>query len=290
MISFLVPVFNRDVRTLVNEIFDQCRKLNIEFEILVYDDQSKEKYKEKNRELSSKPGVAYLELSKNLGRAKIRNWLAKNSRYQNVVFLDCDQYIRHKSFVKNYVNEIDQASIVYGGTSYKNRQPGKAQTLHWTYGRKVEAQPSKKRKRSPFLSFRSNNFMIKRDLFLECKFDEKIDTYGYEDTLLALQLEERGEIIKHIDNPIEHAGLEKADVFLNKTNSAIENLPFLIDKGVKTRLVKFYEKLDSFGLIKLLRVWKKPIMKRVMDSIHSEKPSMIAFQLYKLYLYMEQKK
>ena len=94
MISFLVPVYNRDVRSLVNEIFDQCRKLNIEFEILVYDDHSKQKYKEKNKELAFKTGVAYLELSKNLGRSKIRNWLVKNSRYNNIVFLDCDQYIR----------------------------------------------------------------------------------------------------------------------------------------------------------------------------------------------------
>ena len=278
------------MRTLVNEIFDQCRKLNIEFEILVYDDLSKDKYKEKNRELSSKPGVAYLELSRNLGRAKIRNWLAKNSRYEHIVFLDCDQYIRRKSFVQKYLNEINNASTVYGGTSYKKKQPGKAQILHWTYGRKVEAQSPSKRKRNPYLSFRSNNFMIKRDLFLTCKFDETIDTYGYEDTLLALQLEEKGEKIKHIDNPIEHAGLEKAEIFLSKTNSAIDNLPFLLEKGVKTRLVKFHENLEQFGMTKLLSMWKKPIMKRVDKSLNSEKPSMIAFQLYKLYAFMDQKK
>ncbi len=290
MISFLVPVYNRDVRSLVNEIFDQCRKLNIEFEILVYDDHSKQKYKEKNKELAFKTGVAYLELSKNLGRSKIRNWLAKNSRYNNIVFLDCDQYIRRRTFVQKYIKEIGEAKVVYGGTSYKKKEPGTKYRLHWTYGRKVEAQSPSKRKRNPYLSFRSNNFMIERDLFLDCKFDENLTTYGYEDTLLALKFEEKEITIKHIDNPIEHAGLENTEVFLEKTNTAIGNLPFLMEQGVKTRLVKFHDKLSSVGITKLLLFLETPIKKKIEASLHSEKPSMIAFQLFKLYKYIDIKK
>lgn len=290
MISFLVPVFNRDVRTLVNKLFDQCRKLNIEFEILVYDDQSKEKYKEKNRELASKPGIAYLELSMNLGRSKIRNWLAKNSRYDHIVFLDCDQYIQWRTFVQKYVKEVGQADVVYGGTSYKAKAPAKSHILHWKYGRKVEAQSVKKRNKDPYLSFRSNNFMIKRDLFLENRFDEKMLTYGYEDTLLSLKLKEKNIKIKHIDNPIEHAGLEKTEVFLAKTETAIENLPFLEEQGVKTRLVKAHERFGNLGLTQILKMFRSPIQKKIETSLHSDNPSMIAFQLYKLYKYMDLKK
>ena len=290
MISLLVPVYNRDVRTLVNELFDQCRKLNIEFEILVYDDLSKDKYREKNRELASKPGIAYLELSRNLGRSKIRNWLAKNSRFEHVLFMDCDQYIRRKTYVQKYIQEIGQAEVVYGGTSYKKRKPGKSHILHWTYGRKVEAQKPQKRKKNPYLSFRSNNFMIHRDLFLECKFDEGLTTYGYEDTLLALKLEEKEIKIKHIDNPIEHAGLEKTKVFLDKTKTAIDNIPFLIDNGVKTRLVKFYDRLNEFRLIGLIETLGPSLKKKIEKSLHSENPSMFYFQLHKLYTYIELKK
>ncbi len=284
-----MPVFNRDVRTLVNELFDQCRKLNIEFEILVYDDQSKDKYKDKNRELASKPGIAYLELSNNLGRSKIRNWLAKNSRYENIVFLDCDQYIRRKTFVQKYINEIGKSDVAYGGTSYKKKPPGKSHMLHWSYGRKIESQSVKKRKKNAHLSFRSNNFMILRDLFLDCRFDENLVTYGYEDTLLALKLKEKEIKIRHIDNPIEHAGLEKTDVFLTKTETAIENLPWLIEQGVKTRLVKVYERLTALGITRILKTLGTPIKKKIHKSLHSEKPSMIAFQLFKLYKFMDLK-
>jgi len=289
LISFLIPVYNRDVRTLVNELWEQCRKADVEFEILVYDDFSTEKYKIKNRELSSKTGVAYLEMSKNYGRSGIRNWLAKNSRYKAIVFLDCDQYIRRRTFVQKYIMEVGGSIAVYGGTSYKKKAPAKSHVLHWKYGRNVEAKSPSKRKKTPFLSFRSNNFMIDRDLFLKYAFNESITSYGYEDTMLALRLEEEGIAIKHIDNPIEHAGLEKIDVFLQKTKTAISNLSFLEERGVKTRLTKFYEKLKDFALLGILRKFKSPIHQWIDKSLHSEDPSMRAFQLFKLFLYIDEK-
>lgn len=287
MISFLIPVFNRDVRTLVNELWNQCRKCDIEFEILVYDDFSKEKFKLKNRELTEKTGVAYLELSKNMGRSGIRNWLAKNARYDSVVFLDCDQYIRRRTFVQKYIDELGEGGVVYGGTSYKKSAPAVSTRLHWKYGRKVEAQSPSKRRKSPYLSFRSNNFMMKRDVFLEHAFDENISSYGYEDTLLALKLEEHGYSVKHIDNPIEHAGLEKTEVFLDKTKTAIRNLAFLEERGVKTRLTVFYEKLQDFSILFLVRTFRKPAEKWIDKSLHSDDPSLMAFQLFKLYQYID---
>ncbi len=290
MISFLIPVYNRDVNTLVNELFDQCKKLNIEFEILVYDDYSLQKYRDKNAVLASKSGVGYIELSKNMGRSKIRNWLAKNARFDTIVFLDCDQFIRHRTFVQKYIKHMDGADVLYGGTTYKKKKPGKSKILHWTYGRKVEAQPARKRKRNPYLSFRSNNFLIKRDLFLKFRFEEQLTSYGHEDTLLALQLEEHNILIQHLDNPVEHAGLEKNEVFLDKTNQAIEHLPVLIDQGVKTRLVRFYSKLNRSSLLQVLLIFRKPLERWINQSIYSEKPSMTAFQLYKLFRFIDLKK
>ncbi|MBK9012976.1 MAG: hypothetical protein IPM82_02230 [Saprospiraceae bacterium] len=63
----------------------------------------------------------------------------------------------------------------------------------------------------------TNNFLIPRQLFLEIQFDETLRQYGHEDTLFGMELARRQVPIVHIDNPLEHIGLEPVDVFLRKT-------------------------------------------------------------------------
>ena len=108
MISILIPIYNRKVTKLVETLFDQCVDLNIEFEILCYDDCSQEKYRSENRVLGQKMGVSYMDLSTNLGRSKIRNWLGKNARFEYLIFLDCDSLIERKPLSKNISNKLDR--------------------------------------------------------------------------------------------------------------------------------------------------------------------------------------
>ena len=170
MISILIPIYNQDVRKLVDKLFNQCVKLDIEFEILCYDDLSRDKIKEKNKEIGGKVGVSYMELSKNLGRSKIRNWLGKNARYELLLFMDCDSVVEKTTYVKHYIEASEKADLVYGGTSYQKRKPNIKYALHWKYGRKVEAMPVVERQKHPFSSFRSNNFLLKRAVFMDNQF------------------------------------------------------------------------------------------------------------------------
>jgi hypothetical protein len=49
-----------------------------------------------------------------------------------------------------------------------------------------------------------------------CIFSEDLKTYGHEDTLLGYDLFRNGIEIFHIDNPVEHTGLEDSSVLLRK--------------------------------------------------------------------------
>ena len=61
MLSILIPIYNRDVTKLVEELLDQCGKANIPFEILCFDDGSTEKWKKKNKVINARFGVNYVE-------------------------------------------------------------------------------------------------------------------------------------------------------------------------------------------------------------------------------------
>ena len=59
MISILIPIYNQDVTKLINELADQASRAKVAFEILAFDDASKEKYKLINRKVNHLFGVNY---------------------------------------------------------------------------------------------------------------------------------------------------------------------------------------------------------------------------------------
>jgi glycosyltransferase involved in cell wall biosynthesis len=65
---------------LVKTISLQAKNCGISFEVLAYDDCSEKSFQEKNQSISNLDNVTYKILPQNLGRAKIRNLLAKQSK------------------------------------------------------------------------------------------------------------------------------------------------------------------------------------------------------------------
>ena len=90
MVSVLIPIYNQNVINLALTLNRQCKDAGIAYEILCFDDCSMEIFRKENRQLDHEFGISYLELSENLGRSKIRNLLAKQSRYEHWIFLDGD--------------------------------------------------------------------------------------------------------------------------------------------------------------------------------------------------------
>ena len=103
MISILIPIYNFAVKELVSKLSRQAQDLNIDFEILCIDDNSKSKYINLNKDLEKINGVIYKINKKNIGRSAIRNLLTKQSKYDYLLFLDCDVKIKD-NFIKNILN------------------------------------------------------------------------------------------------------------------------------------------------------------------------------------------
>lgn len=288
MLSILIPVYNQNAVALVKDIKKQCEAIDIQYQIMVFDDMSDAETKKQNSVLGHEFGVNYLELSENLGRARIRNRLARMARHKYLLFIDGDSGIVRDDYIKKYLDQIDNAEIVYGGRVYEKEKPEKADLmLHWRYGHKREALPLKKRLLDPYLNFQSNNFMIKAWLFGKLKFDEDVEGYGYEDLLFAEKIRKVDAGILHIDNPVSHLGLEPASQLIEKTKNAIKNLAKLNKKGdlMNTRLSTFYKKMEGYGLKNIMVNYYHSNEKSILKNLTSKSPSLLKFNLMKLAIY-----
>jgi len=285
MLSILIPIYNYKVVKLVKSLKKQCDKAKITYEILCYDDGSKPKIKIENSILSSYFGINYTELSENLGRARIRNWLSKIAAYENLLFLDCDSKIIKKNFINTYLKFIDNYELISGGRVYSKKPPrAKSKKLHWLYGVKRESKKAKFRNRNAVAYFHSNNFMVKREIAVKYRFDEEIEGYGYEDILWAQSLFDKGVHINHIDNEVEHLGLEKNVQFLKKTRESILNLKKIKNSKnkINTRLLKFQKMLKKYKLEKFVLAYCKKNKTKIEQNLLSENPNIYYLDLYKI--------
>ena len=222
MISICIPVFNFDVTNLVTELHSQGVTAAIPFEILVMDDASVY-FKEKNRLLQSLPFVQYFELETNLGRSRIRNQMALKARYDYLLYLDCDTEVVSPNYIKNYLNYCYKEVVCYGGISYAPTCPGPEYFLRWTIGVKRESINAYRRSRRPNQNFSTFNFLMDRDFFLKVSFNEQLVGYGHEDTLFSFDLFKHNVIVRHIENPLRHIGLENNELTLIKSREGIRN-------------------------------------------------------------------
>ena len=238
MISICIPIYNFHVVDLIITIINQGEESKKPYEVICIDDGSNKETLKLNAEINSHNSVKYLILKKNIGRSKIRNLFLENANYENLLFIDCDCSIQSENFLEKYFEQLDNA-VVYGGRRHHDNPPkNKNKKLRWLYGIKREDQNLNYRVKNPYHCFRSNNFLIKRAILSQIRFNEKIETYGHEDTLLSLELKESKIAIFQINNPVFHEGIEDSSIFLEKTKSAIKNLVFLEKNILNTSSIK----------------------------------------------------
>ena len=290
MLSVLIPVYNVDVRGLVEDIVKQGQKAGIPFEVIVLDDCSKDLYKTNNQLLSNTEKVHYAELDENIGRSKIRNKLADMANYAHLLFMDCDTALPDDQYIQRYISCCNEKNIICGGRIYRKNPPTEHNKyFRWYYGSKRETSNAEKRNKNPNKSFLSNNFLISRSLFQKVRFNENITSYGHEDTLFGYELEKKGVVIVHIDNPLIHNGLETTAEFLSKTRDAMGNLRFIYNayreetnliKNIK--ILKTYNRINKIGMVKPMSFFYRIAHKMLENNLKSRRPSLLVFDLYKL--------
>lgn len=285
LLSILIPIFDFDVRPLVAGLHMQCTAAGLAFEILCFDDGSQAGFKKNHRGLAAMEGVEYREMPANLGRSGIRNALGKAARYEWLLFLDCDSGLVGPHYVQYYLDHLAPGTLVYGGRCYADAPPADPRLFfHWKYGRQREQTSAAQREAAPWHSFMTNNFLVPKQVFLEVLFDEALRQYGHEDTLFGLELAKRQVAIRHIDNPLEHLGLEPAATFLHKTRQGLQNLHALWRRGtpIDTRLLRAFEKCRSLRLAGPLGLAFPLFQPLFLRHLTGSSPNLAIFDFYKL--------
>ena len=118
MISILIPIYNFDVRLLVQKLHYQGNLLTVDFEIICVDDASSEDFKAINQTVGGLSAVRLIELDKNIGRAAIRNFLASKAQFPYLLFMDGDSAPLDKNYLKRYQNQLSPTALLYGGRCY----------------------------------------------------------------------------------------------------------------------------------------------------------------------------
>ncbi len=288
MISICIPIYNFDVRLLVNTLANQIEKVGVPCELVLIDDYSSEDFRKINQEVCEQH--TYILLTENIGRSRIRNLFLHHALYDYLLFLDCDSIVENPDFLANYFKSINQENLlVCGGRVYPQDCPDENHYLRWNFGVKRESQSAEVRRLNPNKSFMTNNFLIHSSLFSEFLFDESLIGYGHEDTLLGFQLKKSGIQITHIENPILNGDIETNKLFMEKTERGVENLCIIAQKihfepdfVNDIALLKAYVKLRKYHLqplFNLLFTLLRPIMKSILIT---SKVSLKFFDVYKL--------
>ena len=290
-LSVLIPVYNRAIGSLLNELSAQMERSKDSIEIICLDDGS-DFYTTENKETAKRLKVPY-HIRVNKGRAVSRNELMQMSAGEYLLFLDCDSGIVRPDFLETYLQYIDQnqPKVLYGGRVYPEESPGKGFKLHWQYGRKIEAAPLEKRQRDPHLTFMSNNFVVRKDILEAFPMDEELRHYGYEDLLWALVLRENKIKIHHCENPVRHEDLCSSEVFLAKSKQALVNLSKLVTEKKldhrSTPLLKTYDNLLRLKLLRLFLFFFGLSKNMLSGQLKSKYPVLVLFSIWKLGHYAE---
>lgn len=259
LLSICIPVYNFDVRDLVSDLKKEIGVNGIDAEIILIDDASDESYKKINQILQNEV-ENFIFLEKNIGRSRIRNLFQKYAAGEYLLFLDCDGKITEKSFLKKYTEFLQKdqdAKVIYGGRSVLGYAPGTEYYLRWKFAVERENLPVELRLNKPYLSFQTNNFIIKRDVFEKIHFNPDFQKYGYEDLLFAMDLKSEKIKIDHIDNPILNNDLETNPIYLEKVAESVESLTKMLkDESLKSKLsevklVRLYNRLPFKPFIEL---------------------------------------
>jgi len=285
-LSILIPVFNWPVEELINSLLAQRPDWPGPVEILLLDDGSREEFRALHRSLARLPGVHYRELPANVGRAAIRNQLAAAAQHEWLLLLDNDSLLPDAQFLARYAAARHRGSVLIGGTCYAPTPPADATLrLRWEYGRSREARPAAVRQRQPYAQLTINNALVRAAVLRRFPLDERLRGYGHEDTAFGEALAAAGVPVVHLENPVLHAGLEPAELFLAKSEEAVRSLVAAFRQhgtGADSRLLRTALRLRALGLAGPAQALLRALAPRLRRNLHSATPQLRALDLLKL--------
>lgn len=275
-LSILIPAYNSSCIDQVERLLQLCQNTELTFEIIVADDGSEDT--SKNQPINLLPHCIYIVKDKNEGSAATRNFLARQSHYEWLLFLDSDISIMHDDFINRYLSCNHHSDLINGGVNVNGYHPD---NIRWKYEKNAElSHKAISRQKQCYKEFRTTNFMIRRDVMLRIPFDERFTASGYEDVFYGKQLEQANVPILHIDNPVTMTSFEDNETFMKKT-----------ERNLRT-LYSFRKELQGYSSIitwssRLIPscLWHfifRHIQERLRRHLCSKSPSLFIYNLYRL--------
>ena len=293
MLSILIPTKDYDCHILVEELHRQGESLGLPYEIIIGEDGTAEENLRQNTMADSLTHCRRIIKKTNIGRAAIRNLLARESRYPNLIFIDCDAVVEKDDFLRSYAEALKKCDVVCGSLYHAKKQPDDECSLRYRYEKEADKQrDAVTRSKAPYDKFATFNFAIKKDIFTSILFNESITRYGYEDALFGKELKRRGIPIRHIDNKLLHSGLESNAVFLAKSEQALATLHSIEDRMGSTPLLAALRKLRALHLESIFMIYWNLRKESLRKNLLGRKPSLTKFKIYKLgyYISLQKKK
>ena len=288
-LSILIPTYNHVCLELVKDLQVQASLLSdFQYEILVADDGSSDKTTiEENRAINDLENCRYIERKKNEGRAVIRNFLAKEAKYEWLLFIDSNMNIINIQYLSNYLL-AEESDVIYGGYRIKSNIELMQHNLRYIFEYSNPQNGNHQlRQAHPYENFHTSNFLIKRSIIEQFPLDERFKQYGYEDVLFGKALKDNHITITHIDNPLGYAHFVGNMSFISKTEESLRTLyQFREELQGYSKILTYVYKLERWHLKSILQklfpLLSLPIKARLTDN----NPSVFLFNIYKLLYYI----
>lgn len=226
-LSILIPVYNDVCVDIVRKLYESCERRvqrypSFRYEIIVADDASPDPSRTaENSVINTYKNCRLIVKDTNTGSAATRNFLARESHYSWLLFLDCDMQIADENLIDRYMDH-DGNGVINGGIAIGE---GSQQNIRYRYEKACEPRHcAAERQQRPYHCFRSTNFLIARDIMLAHPFDERFLKSGYEDVMFGKQLKEARVPIHHIDNPTLMTAFEENEDYMNKIDRSLHTL------------------------------------------------------------------
>ncbi len=176
--------------------------------------------------------------------------------------MDCDSEIISSTFLAKYIQELKilNPKVLFGASIYSEQRPEKKYLLRWKTSINKESKSIQDRELNFNWGFKTNNFVIEKELLQKIAFNENLCGYGHEDTLFAFDLFRANVSVIQSDNAVLNAHLDTNHVYLKKTKEALANLVEVLkilkyDKEFikQIPLLKTYFSLKKNGFLLILK-------------------------------------
>lgn len=283
-LSILIPTYNDLCVRLVDDLRQQAEAAGFDYEILVADDGSTDAdVIAKNSEINQWPHCHYLRQTQNIGRAAIRNHLARQARYDHLLFIDSDMTLVRPDYLSRYVSTAGD-DVIDGGVCIGGDADALKGNLRYRYEKAAEHEhTAEKRRLHPYQDFHTANFLIRRDQMLAHPFDERFRHYGYEDVLFGKQLRADRIAITHIDNPLGFCTFEPNPDFVSKTEEGLRTLcQFRHELRGYSRMLTFVDGIHIPPILWIIRLSHRLFGTLIRRNLCGHHPNLRLFGLYKL--------